>query len=128
MATVADDMGGNVDTGDSALVEFVASGNPLSPKKAVLDGGATISSIEGVNTVRAEIGNGSGSTGWVLVRDVGSTGEDHDAYVQLSKIESVVYSTAAAGGQIAVLKKAGASLGEVFATDALAAVKAKFPP
>lgn len=126
MSDVPIDSGGSVNLDSVLKVEFATAYNPPINARAFLDG-VSVSPIAALNTIREVVGSGEGKTGWVKVREPGASRAMQDVYVQLSKVDSVLYINSE-DGEIAVLKKGNEVLGEVYQANALATVKVEFPP
>jgi hypothetical protein len=125
VATIATNQG-NVNLATVTKIEFVPGGSFPGTKKAVLDGAASADALAEINKVRAVIGSGDGSTGWIQLVTTGPGGANDDTYVRLAQVDEVVRPTPGSGGKI-LLKSGGVTLGEPAAA-ALAAINAKFPP
>jgi hypothetical protein len=73
--------------------------------------------------LRALIGDGSGATEWVRVRQSGASGDNEDSYANLRQVGDVAFAQAP-DGEIARLRSTdGAELGEVHLPKALEAVR-----
>jgi hypothetical protein len=116
---------GTRDLSDIIKVKFVVAANPPIGEKVVLDDQASVSPIGEINKVRATVGSGNGSTGWVKVKEISPTTPTNEVQVQLSKVTDVSFISDGKG--FAVLKRKGTLLGEVHDPEALAKVKSMFP-
>jgi hypothetical protein len=116
---------GTKDLNDIITVKFVVATNPPIGEKVVLDDQFFVSPIAEINKVRATLGSGDGSNGWVKVKEISPAKSTKEVQVQLSKVTEVTFATDGHG--FAILKREGEMLGEVHDPQALARVKILFP-
>jgi hypothetical protein len=115
---------GHKDLNDIIKVRFVVAANPPIGEKVVFDDQSSVSSIMGINKVRATVGSGDGSTGWVKIKEITPTVPTKEVQVQLSKVTDVKFIADGQGS--AVLMTNGVVLGVVHDPTALAKVKSQF--
>jgi hypothetical protein len=121
MVVVTIDGNGAKNLDDVVKLKFVAANNSPINEKVIVDDSSSVSSIAGINTIRATVGIGDGSSGWVKVSEVSPSVPTKEVHVQLSKVTS--FSILDNGEEFAVLKRNGVMLGEVHNPTALAKVK-----
>lgn len=128
---------GEIEIGSLAKVAFRPSpGAPIGQRADLLSpsGGRLVPAVSGevnllpaLQELRATIGDGTGGTGWVRVRDRGASGDNEDSYANLTQVGTVEFGQAA-DGEVAVLKSSdGSELGEVHLPAALQVVKQRIP-
>jgi hypothetical protein len=128
MAVLMSDADGPKDLNNVVRLKFVDATNPPKNERVVLDDQSSISTIAGINKVRAEVGNGDGSTGWVKVLEIPPAGSTREVHVQLSKVTGASILRRDGDQEFAVLERNGELLGEVHGASALEKVKTLFSP
>src|SRR4051794_39500654 len=103
MQSVPVDTGGSRNLGDVVKLKFVKATNPPVNEKVVLDGGDSVSSINGINAGRAVGGLGDGATGWVKVREINPPAmPTNEAHVQFTKATGATFFTDGEGFAVLV--------------------------
>lgn len=86
-----------------------------------------IDSIPSLQLLREAIGNGTGETRWVRIRQEGTTGDHADAYANLDAVGDVAYGTGPDGPVARLHTTTGIPIGEVHLPAALEAVRGDAP-
>jgi hypothetical protein len=82
-----------------------------------------VTTIAALQQLRATIGDGTGSTRWVRVRQEGTIGDNEDSYVNLDKVRQVELSSAADGAIARLRVEGDADVGQVHHPAALQKVR-----
>src|SRR5262249_38965860 len=125
-----------IDLDDVVKVAFVAS-SPLGQRadllvarggKLALAASGKLDSIPTLQALREIIGNGTGDTGWVRVREEGATGDRQDAYANLDTVRRVEFGNAVDGAIARLEAKNGIRIGEVHLPAALKTLRERNVP
>ena len=133
MARLLVSMTTEVESDSLAKVAFKASATaPIGQRADLLmsSNGQLVPAVSGevnglsiLQELRALIGDGSGATRWVRVRQGGASGDNEDSYANLSQVGEVAFAQAPDGEIARLRSKDGAELGEVHLPTALQAVR-----
>lgn len=82
-----------------------------------------VNSLSALQQLRALIGDGTGTTQWVRVRESGGVGDTEDSYVNLARVGDVAFGSAPDGNIARLKSEDGAEIGEVHLPTALKAVQ-----
>jgi hypothetical protein len=133
MALLEIDPQTRVDTSTLAKVEFKADqSSPLGQRAELLVAreGQLVPAVPGgvdgialLQKLREIVGDGSGETRWVRVRQSGALGDNEDSYGNLDKIGDVTFAMASDGTVARVKAADGAMIGEVHHPPALQKVR-----
>ena len=97
---------------------LISSGGQLVPAVS-----GEVNSLPALQQLRELIGDGTGATRWVRVRERGSSGDNEDSYVNLSRIGGVDFAEGPDGEVARLTSSDGAEIGEVHLPAALQVVR-----